>query len=251
MSGLPGRFKAWIYQHSILPRILWPLLIYTAPMTTVESLKRKISGFFRKWLGEAPARGSTRGALYGTSLESWNYPSVISQESSRWHARDKSYNIESARWHQQASRIGRKRKAVKAVEVAETLVRVIAAGTAGLGYFSNVQVSRAEGKKIQHLLQEEVQAGVEEEQVNRDTCLRQQGAWTRRESALQHKLTEQTSCPHVQIVVQAVYDTLPSPTNLHVWGKSETHTCPQCSWRCTLGHLLSICPKALAESQYR
>lgn len=36
-SGLPGRFKAWIYQHSILPRVLWPLLIYTVPMTTVES----------------------------------------------------------------------------------------------------------------------------------------------------------------------------------------------------------------------
>ncbi len=27
-SGLPGRFKAWVYQHGILPRILWPLLNY-------------------------------------------------------------------------------------------------------------------------------------------------------------------------------------------------------------------------------
>lgn len=26
-SGLPGRFKAWIYQHAILPRDLWPLLL--------------------------------------------------------------------------------------------------------------------------------------------------------------------------------------------------------------------------------
>lgn len=26
-SGLPGKFKAWIYQHSILSRILWPLLV--------------------------------------------------------------------------------------------------------------------------------------------------------------------------------------------------------------------------------
>ena len=26
--GLPGKFKAWIYQHSILPRILWSLLVY-------------------------------------------------------------------------------------------------------------------------------------------------------------------------------------------------------------------------------
>lgn len=26
-SGQPSKFKAWIYQHGILPRILWPLLI--------------------------------------------------------------------------------------------------------------------------------------------------------------------------------------------------------------------------------
>lgn len=26
-SGLPGKFKAWIYQHRILPHILWPTLV--------------------------------------------------------------------------------------------------------------------------------------------------------------------------------------------------------------------------------
>ncbi len=30
-SGLSGRFKAWVYQHGILPIILWPLLIYDVP----------------------------------------------------------------------------------------------------------------------------------------------------------------------------------------------------------------------------
>lgn len=38
-SGLPGKFKAWIYQHGILPRLLWPLLIYEVPITTVESFE--------------------------------------------------------------------------------------------------------------------------------------------------------------------------------------------------------------------
>ncbi|TWW59294.1 hypothetical protein D4764_06G0008240, partial [Takifugu flavidus] len=50
-SGLPGRFKAWIYQYSILPRVLWPLLVYAVPVTTVESFERKISCFLRRWLG--------------------------------------------------------------------------------------------------------------------------------------------------------------------------------------------------------
>lgn len=34
-TGLPERFKAWIYQHGILPRLLWPLLLCEFPITTV------------------------------------------------------------------------------------------------------------------------------------------------------------------------------------------------------------------------
>ena len=49
-SGLPGRFKAWLFQHAVLPRILWPLLVYDIPITTVESLERAISNRLRRWL---------------------------------------------------------------------------------------------------------------------------------------------------------------------------------------------------------
>ncbi|KAJ3582934.1 hypothetical protein NHX12_000088, partial [Muraenolepis orangiensis] len=41
-SGLPGKFKAWVYQHGILPRILWPLLVYAVPISTVETLERRL-----------------------------------------------------------------------------------------------------------------------------------------------------------------------------------------------------------------
>lgn len=50
-SGLPGKFKAWIYQHGILPMILWPLLTYEFLITTVEGFKKRISRFLRMWLG--------------------------------------------------------------------------------------------------------------------------------------------------------------------------------------------------------
>lgn len=49
-SGLPGKYKAWGYQHGILPRLLWPLLVYEVPLTTVEALERKINNFLRRWL---------------------------------------------------------------------------------------------------------------------------------------------------------------------------------------------------------
>lgn len=37
-SGLPGMFNAWIYQHGILPRILWPLLVYELSIFIVGEL---------------------------------------------------------------------------------------------------------------------------------------------------------------------------------------------------------------------
>lgn len=32
-SGLPGKFKAWHFQHGLLPRLMWLLTIYKVPMT--------------------------------------------------------------------------------------------------------------------------------------------------------------------------------------------------------------------------
>ncbi|KAL3976498.1 mitochondrial import inner membrane translocase subunit TIM8 [Sarotherodon galilaeus] len=232
-SGLPGRFKAWIYQHSILPRILWPLLVYTVPITTVESLERKISGFLRKWLGLP--RSLTSAALYGAS-NSLQLPfsgltgefKVARTREALQYRDSKDCKVASAGIE---VRTGRKWKAEKAVEVAEsrlrqkTLVGVLATGGAGLGYFPKAQVSRAQGKERHQLLQEEVRAGVEEERVSRAVGLKQQGAWTRWESTLQ--------------------------PNLHLWGKSETPVCPLCSGRGTLEHLLSSCPRALADGRYR
>ncbi|KAL7841023.1 hypothetical protein SRHO_G00247140 [Serrasalmus rhombeus] len=62
-SGLPGKFKAWIYQHSILPCLLWPLLVYEVPITIIEGFERKISQFLRRWLGLPRSLSST--ALFG------------------------------------------------------------------------------------------------------------------------------------------------------------------------------------------
>ena len=47
-SGLPGRFKVWIYQHAVLPRILWPSFVYDSPMTIVEAMGRKINNYLQR-----------------------------------------------------------------------------------------------------------------------------------------------------------------------------------------------------------
>ena len=83
----------------------------------------------------------------------------------------------------------------------------------------------------------------------------QQGAWTKWENVLQRKITWsniwKADFHRIRFLVQAVYDVLPSPANLHVWGKTETPSCPRCSGRGSLEHLLSSCPKALGDGRYR
>ena len=68
-SALPGKYKAWIYQHGVLPRVLWPLLVYDVPMTTVEAMERLASGYLRRWL--AVPRSFSSVGLYssGTKLQ--------------------------------------------------------------------------------------------------------------------------------------------------------------------------------------
>ena len=42
--------KLWIFQHLLIPRLRWPLLIYEIPLSLVYQLEQKISTFIRRWL---------------------------------------------------------------------------------------------------------------------------------------------------------------------------------------------------------
>lgn len=44
-SGLPGRFKTWIYQHSILSQV-----VYSVPVTADEALERRVSSCVQRRL---------------------------------------------------------------------------------------------------------------------------------------------------------------------------------------------------------
>lgn len=35
ISGLPGKLKSWIYQHGLLPRLMWLLTVYEVQVTMV------------------------------------------------------------------------------------------------------------------------------------------------------------------------------------------------------------------------
>ncbi|XP_053183947.1 LOW QUALITY PROTEIN: uncharacterized protein LOC128367182 [Scomber japonicus] len=262
-SGLPGRFKAWLYQHGILPRILWPLLVYEVTMSIVETLERKISCYLRRWLGLP--RSLTSAALYGRSNKLQLPINSLEEEIRVSRTREALVYRDSKDSRVAAAgivvRTGRKWKAQEGLELAESRLRhkallgTVASGRAGLGAIPQPRHDKAQGKDRRHLVLKEVRAGVEEVRTSRMVGMRQQGAWTRWEGALERKLTWndiwKTEPQRIKFMVQAVYDVLPSPANLHTWGKSDTPTCPLCPGKGTLEHIMSSCPSALGEGRYR
>lgn len=262
-SGLPGRFKAWVYQHGILPRILWPLLVYEFPISAVEGFEMRVSRFLRRWLGLPRSLSSI--ALYGNTNKLKLPTSSLSEEFMVTRARELlQYRESSDPKVAQAGievRTGRKWKAAEAVEVAEsrlrhrTLVGAVAQGRAGLGSKKTPRYDKAQGKERRSLVLDEVRAGVEERRASQMVGMRQQGAWTRWEHAVERKITWTElwkAEPHrIKFLIQAVYDVLPSPSNLYIWGKVESPACPLCQRKGTLEHVLSCCPVALGEGRYR
>ncbi|XP_061093280.1 uncharacterized protein LOC133125737 [Conger conger] len=261
-SGLPGKFKAWVYQHGILPRILWPLLVYAFPISAVETLERKVSKHLRRWLGLPKSLSSI--ALYGRNNKLQLPFRSLEEEFKVTRAREVvQYRDSSDPKVANAGiqvRTGRKWRAEDAVQEAEArlrhrnLVGVVTRGRAGLGSFPTPQLN-TRGKERRCLVQEEVRAAEEETRSCRAVGMKQQGAWTRWENAMERKVTWtelwRAEPQRIKFLIQAVYDVLPSPSNLHTWGLAETSACPLCSKRGTLEHILSCCTRALGDGRYR
>ena len=66
-SDLPGKFKAWTFQHGLLPRLLWPLMVNEIPLSTVGKIEKQIliSKHMRRWLCLPPSFSNI--GLYGRS----------------------------------------------------------------------------------------------------------------------------------------------------------------------------------------
>lgn len=261
-SGLPGKFKAWIYQHGVLPRILWPLLVYEFPITTVQGFERRISRYLRRWLGLPRSLSSI--ALYGHNNKLKLPISSLNEEFMVTRAREVlQYRESSDPKVSQAGievRTGRKWRAQEAVEQAESrlrhsvLVGPVSSGRAGLGSVATTRYDKALGKDRRRLVQEEVRTGVEELRASQMVGMRQQGAWTRWEQAVDRKISWselwQAEPYRIKFLIASVYDVLPSPSNLFCWGKVDAPSCPLCLRRGTLEHILSCCSKALGEGRY-
>ena len=51
---LPGKMKAWCYQHGLLPHLLWPLQMYEIALSHVERIQHYSNKYLHKWLAVPP-----------------------------------------------------------------------------------------------------------------------------------------------------------------------------------------------------
>ena len=156
---------------------------------------------------------------------------------------------------------GRKWSAAKKLAIAEKNLRVksivgsVAKGRAGLGLIPTYYPGKFTIKEGQKLIQDEIRTGMKEKRMTKVVGYGQQGVWNKWDKIDHRKMSWskfwKTDFSRTKFLVKMVYDQLPSPANLHVWGKTETPNCPLCPEKRSLQHILSSCKTALAEGRYR
>ena len=184
-SGLPGKYKAWIYQPGILPRLTWFLLIYEIATTTVEAMERKVSGYLRKWLG-VPSSFTSIG-LYSNSIQlSFPVTSVV-EEFKVAKCRlvitlqDSADNRIAGAGIQ--TRKGRKWSAKTSMDQAESMLHLqdiignTNTGQQGVGMSHFQRWSKVSAAERRTMVQAEVCRTEEDQRKARSTELGKQGAW--------------------------------------------------------------------------
>ena len=261
-SGLPGKFKAWCYQHGVLPRLLWPLLVYEVPATIAEVLEKVVSKYLRKWLGVPRSFSSIN--LYGKENKLQLPFKGVVEEYKATKARQVMMlkDCADAKVSQAGIKVrtGRKWSASTAVEEAESRLRhedivgTVTRGRLGVGCISRTSWKTASAVDRRKLVQGKVRQAVEEERQTKAVSLKQQGKWMKWDSCIQRKLTWSdlwsTESFRLKFLLCAVYDVLPSPTNLCVWGKVTEPFCKLCGKPANLEHVLSSCRIALTDGRY-
>ena len=261
--ALQGKFKVWIFQHVLLPKLLWLLLIYDICTSTVEGLESLSSKFLRRWLGVPP--GFSNVGLYGKANKLALPLRSITEEFKVGKARLLSMLQTSedtlVRSTMPTLKTGRKWTAQGAVDAATENLRLqevlghTQTGRYGLGYEKKPRFwSKAGNRGRRDMISQEIRAAEEAKRTATAVQQAQQGQWTTWTAAEQRKLSWREiwhmAPMRLAFIIRATYDLLPTNTNLARWGKTEDNSCPLCGMKQTLNHVLAACSVALGLGRY-
>ena len=259
---VPGRYKAWMVQHMILPRIMWPLTIYRIPETKIREMQGKITAKLKKWLG-LPKTLSVE-CLYTKSGKLQLPFSELSEEVKASKARVLMTYMESTDPCIQNAGIevdgGRKANTAESIKTAkeklrmEEIVGIANRGREGLGLTPKRYFSKCKNTQERRgMVVEKVRETEEDRRRVRMTGLSKQGGHMRWEVPERKISTRDIVCmpeDRLKFLIKAVYDLLPTPQNKNTWygDSEECNLCGECG---SLSHILSGCKVALAQGRYK
>ena len=258
---LPGRYKAWIVQHMLMPRLMWPLSIYNVPQTTVELLQTKITAALKKWL-KLP-RSLSDACFYSKSTKLKLPYSSLTEEFKAAKARNfvtlRESKDECIKNADIAVDAGKKANTKNSVDEAKSRLRVQEMvgvpnkGKEGLGMKKRQYYSTSSSKEKRDMIVKTVREKEEESRMVRMTNFPSQGAnlrWEVPQRQLKHSDIIRSSEERLKFLVKSVYDILPTPANKSKWFKSDDK-CLLCGNDGNLAHILSGCKVALSQGRYK
>ena len=257
---IPGRYKAWMFQHMMLPRIMWPLTIYNIPESKVEVMQMQITSHLKRWLGLP--RSLSTACMYTRSGRLQLPYSELSEEVKAAKARVYTAFEESEDPCVQGAKLivdgGRKAdtpgsvKNAKSRLIIKDIVGIPNKGREGLGMNPRKYFGSSTKKERRTMVVDTVREAEEDRRRVKMVSLSKQGAQTRwevPEKKLSHREIISTSETSLKFLVKSVYDLLPTPSNKNIWFGSE-ETCKLCGGNGTLTHILSSCKVALTQGRY-
>ena len=258
---LPGRCKAWILEHMLLPRLMWPISMYKFPMSKIEDMQAKITSMLKKWLGLP--RNLSPNLLYSKSgAVQLPYSSLVEEtkvarvRNLATIASSKDETIREANINLDA---GKKWKASKEYDNAKSSLRMqeIAGlanrGREGLGLHPRKYYGTSSNKEKRSLVTGKVRESEEDRRKVKSVQLAQQGAslnWNTRKKEITHQEVLSMAENRLKFIVKSVYDLLGTPANKNRWFNTNENKCKVCGHEGTLAHILAGCKVALAQGRY-
>ena len=263
-TDLPGKLKVWMFQHGLLPRLLWPLQVYEVTLTRVETIQRHINKYLQKWLGLPPS--FTTVGLYSKTAKVRLPISSLEEEFKTGKVRLQMMMRDSPdpviREAAPEVKSGDKWSAKPAIKEAEASLKTkeimgaVQTGRGGLGRIHHRWISQQDEKGTREMVIEEVRTLEEEKRQSKAASFAKQCTWTHWEEAEQKQIKWPslfTMEPlRISFILRSTYDLLPTASNLKLWGLTQDDTCSACgTHRATLEHVLSSCNSSLAKYTYR
>ena len=261
--GLPGKFKVWCFQFGLLPRILWPMQVYTITLSRVEAMERAVSSHLRKWLGVP--RTLTDVALYSSTAKVTLPTTSLVEEFKVAKARVFLMMRDSSdpviRTAQPEISSGKKWEVANGVEEAESRLRLkevvgaVQQDRCGIGWKEHRWWSKESERGRREMVTEEIRKMEEEKRMAKAVSQSQQGAWTTWEEAADRNISwaslRSMEPLRISMLLRSVYDLLPTPSNLQKWKLAESGNCNLCGKRGTLEHVLVGCGASLQKYTWR